>query len=97
MSNYMYQSYSFGDFDDALRDPLSSFKHIASVKGSLVDYGIVGGTGYAGYSGYTALSGSGVAASEGVVATEESAGLLAELGAGALEVAEMISPLAILL
>ena len=101
ISNYIYQSYDFGALDDTLRNPLSAFEHsvsdIASGKGSLVDYGIVGGTGYAGYSGYTALSGSGAAASEGVVATEESAGLLAESGAGALEVAEMISPLAILL
>ena len=102
ISNYIYQSYDFGALDDTLRNPLSAFEHsvsdIANGKGSLVDYGIVGGSSYATYSaGSYALSGSSAAASEGVVATEESAGLLAELGAGALEVAEMISPLAILL
>jgi hypothetical protein len=99
VSNYVYQSY-FGALDDTLRNPLSAFEHsdndIASEKGSLVDYGIVGGTGYAGYSGYTAISRSGAAASEGVAVTEESAGLLAELGTGALETIEMLAPLAIL-
>jgi len=101
ISNYIYQSYDFGAVDDAIRDPLSAFEHsvsdIASGKGSLVDYGLVAGTGYAGYAGYSSLSGSGTAAaSEGVVASEESAGLLAELGAGALETIEMLAPLAIL-
>ena len=101
MSNYIYQSYDFGAVDDAIRDPLSAFEHsvsdIASGKGSLIDYGIVGGSSYATYSaGSYALSGSGAAASGGVVATEESAGLLAELGAGALETIEMLAPLAIL-
>ena len=101
ISNYIYQSYDFGALDDTLRNPLSVFEHsisdIASGKGFLVDYGIVGGTGYAGYSGYTVISGSGAAAaSEGVVATEESAGSLAELGTGALETIEMLGPLAIL-
>ena len=101
MSNYIYQSYDFGALDDGLRNPLSAFKHsikdVASGHGSLIDYAIVGGGGYARYSGYTALSGSGSAAAEGVVASEESAGLLAELGAGALKTVEMLAPLAILI
>ena len=100
ISNYIYQSYDFGALDDTLRNPLSAFEHsvsdIASGKGSLVDYEIVGGAGYAGFSASSYALGSGATA-DGVVATEESAGLLAELEAGALEVAEMISPLAILL
>jgi hypothetical protein len=98
-SNYLYQSY-FGNLDDAITDPLSALEHsvssIASGKASLVDYGVVAGTGYAGYAGYTSLSSSGTAASEGAVVTEESAGLLAELGTGALETIEMLAPLAIL-
>ena len=47
MSNYIYQSYDLGAVDDALRNPLSAFEHsasdVASEKGSLIDYVIVGG------------------------------------------------------
>ena len=59
----------------------------------------IGGAGYAGYSvGSYALGGSSsAAATKRVVASEGSARLLAEFSAGALEVAEMISPLAILI
>ena len=99
ISNYIYQSYDFGALDDTLRNPLSAFEHsvsdIASGKGSLVDYGIVRGAGYAGYSASSYALGSGATA-DGVVATEESAGFLAELGAGASETIEMLAPLAIL-
>lgn len=97
VSNYIYQSHNFGATDDTLRNPLSAFEHnasdIASGKGFLVDQTIVGGAGYAGYS---ILGRSGAAATEGVVATKESAGLLDELGAGALETIEMLAFLAIL-
>ena len=99
LANYIYQSYDLGSLDDTLRDPISgiakSASDIASGHGSIFDYGIVGGAGYAGYSaGSYALGGSGAAATE--VTAEESAGLLAELGAGALETVEMLAPLAIL-
>ena len=30
MSNFIYQYYSFGSIDDAVRDPLSAFKHSVS-------------------------------------------------------------------
>ena len=101
LANYIYQSYDFGSLDDAIRDPITGLakaaSDISSGHGSIFDYALVGGAGYAGYSaGSYALGGSGVAAAEGVVATEESAGLLAELGAGALETIEMLAPLAIL-
>ena len=87
--------------DDTIRDPISGLakaaSDIASGHESIFDYGIVGGASYAGYSaGSYALGGSGAAAATGVVATKESAGLLAELGAGALETVEMLAPLAIL-
>ena len=101
ISNYIYQSYDFGALMMLLE---IHYLHSNTVsvtlqvgQGSSVDYGLVGGAGYAGYSaGSYALGGSGAAAAEGVVATEESAGLLAELGAGALETIEMLAPLAIL-
>ena len=101
LANYIYQSYDFGSLDDTIRDPVSGLtkaaSDIASGHGSIFDYGIVGGSGYAGCSaGSYALGGSGAAA-EGVVSTEERAGFLAESSAGALEVADMISPLAILI
>ena len=98
LANYIYQSYDFGSLDDTIRDPVTGLANaasdIASGHGSLVDYGLVGGAGYAGYSAGTyALGGSGTAAAAEVT---ESAGLLAELGAGALETVEMLAPLAIL-
>jgi hypothetical protein len=83
--------------DDAIRDPISGLtkaaSDIASGHGSIFDYGLVGGAGYADYSAssYT-LGASASTATEGV----ESAGLLAELGAGALETVGMLAPLAIL-
>ena len=97
-ANYIYQSYDFGSLDDTIRDPITGLakaaSDIASGHGSIFDYGLVGGAGYAGYSASSyALGGSGATvAAEGV----ESAGLLAELGAGALETIEMLAPLAIL-
>jgi hypothetical protein len=96
-ANYIHQSYDFGSLDDTLRDPISGLakvaSDIASGHGSIFDYGLVGGAGYAGYSASSyALGGSAATATEGV----ESAGLLAELGAGALETVEMLAPLAIL-
>jgi len=95
LANYIYQSYDFGSLDDTIRDPITGLANaasdIASGHGSLVDYGLVGGAGYAGYSaGSYALGGSGAAAATEVT---ESAGLLAELGAGALETVEMLAPL----
>ena len=95
ISNYIYQSYDFGSLDDTIRDPITGLANaasdIASGHGLLVDYGLVGGAGYAGYSAGTyALGGSGAAAATEVT---ESAGLLAELGAGALETVEMLAPL----
>ena len=95
LANYIYQSYDFGSLDDTIRDPITGLANaasdIASGHGSLVDYGLVGGAGYAGYSaGSYALGGSGTAAAAEVT---ESAGLLAELGAGALETVEMLAPL----
>ena len=84
-ANFIYQSYDFGSLDDTLRDPISGLakaaSDIASGNGSIFDYGLVGSAGYAGYSASSyALGGSAATATEGV----ESAGLLAELGAGAL-------------
>jgi hypothetical protein len=101
LANYIYQSYDIGSLDDAIRGPISGLakaaSDIASGHGSLVDYGFVGAAGYGGYSaGSYALSGTGAAAATKVTA-EGSAGLLAELGAGALETVEMLAPLAILL
>ena len=97
LANYIYQSYDFGSLDDTIRDPITGLakaaSDIASGHGSIFDYGLVGGAGYAGYSASSFLGGSGATvAAEGV----ESAGLLAELGAGALETVEMLAPLAIL-
>jgi hypothetical protein len=98
LANHIYSSYDFASLDDTIRDPISGLtkaaSDIASGHGSIFDYGIVGGAGYAGYSASSyALGGSTAAvAAEGV----ESAGLLAELGAGALETIEMLAPLAIL-
>ena len=101
LANHIYSSYGFGSLDDTIRDPISGLakaaSDIAKGHGSIFAYVIVGAGGYAGYSASTyALGGSGAAAAEGVVATEESVGLLAELGAGALETVEMLAPLAIL-
>ena len=101
LANYVYTAYDLGSLDDTLRDPISGLakaaSDIASGHGSLVDYGFVGAAGYGGYSaGSYALSGTGAAAATEVTA-EGSAGLLAELGAGALETVEMLAPLAILL
>ena len=101
LANYLYQSCDIGSLDDAIRDPITGLakaaSDIASGHGSIFDYGLVGAGGYAGYSASTyALGGSAATATEGIVATEESAGLLAELGAGALETVEMLAPLATL-
>ena len=99
LANYLYQNY-LGSLDDAIRDPITGLakaaSDISSGHGSIFDYALVGGAGYAGYSaGSYALGGSGVAAAEGVEAVETT-GILAEVGAGALETIEMLSPLAIL-
>ena len=100
-ANHLYLLYDFGSLDDTIRDPISGLakaaSDIASGHGPIFDYGLVAGSSYATYSaGSYAISGSGAAAAGGVVATEESAGLLAELGTGALETIEMLAPLAIL-
>ena len=101
LANYIYQSYDFGSLDDTIRDPISGLtkaaSDIASGHASIFDYGIVAGASYAGYSASSyALGGSGAAvAAEGVEAAETT-GLLAELGAGALETVEILAPLAIL-
>ena len=98
-ANQLYLLYDIGSLDDTIRDPISGLakaaSDIASGHGSIFDYGLVGGAGYAGYSASSyALGGSGATvAAEGV----ESAGLLAELGAGSLEAVEMLAPLAILI
>ena len=55
----------------------------------------MGGAGYAGYSASSYALGGSAAAAEGVEAVENT-GLLAELGAGALETIEILAPLAIL-
>ena len=103
-ANQLYLLYDIGSLDDTIRDPISGLakaaSDIASGHGSIFDYGLVGGAGYAGYSASSFLGGSGatVAAEGATVAAEgvESAGLLAELGAGSLEAVEMLAPLAIL-